>query len=383
MAAIFIDGLILLVPVFGIAWLLSLVFPHHGFFFRKSAVAVPSEGSGASRYTLGLPGLLLVTALYLSYFFIYEALRGQTIGKRAMGLRVRAASGGPAGINQVSARTVLRLVDVLPFLYLLGTLVALLTGSRRRRIGDWVAGTVVVRDEIPADEPTVKADWRVGIYPLMWVGVVLFATLAVGVSTNPSEALLAGGRYQTCAAAGVTEGAEGECVQTGETGGQVLVNVVDGNRTVRMPEYEASLQGDEITPIRVAAGPEEERLYPHGLGQLVSYRVAITNALTTPLRFDPTSSSDPERTTLELALPFSPESDEDMAYPASATANRRAPTPSIFQPEPIPPHATRSGWVSFVTPASSLALLHARPADVDFFRAQGPRNYVGEIRLWK
>ena len=142
--AVLIDGLVLAIPVFGLAWLFSLAFPHYGFFFSESA----ASGSGVhARTQLGASGILLVSALSFSYFFVLEAVRGQTVGKRAMGLHTRSVSGGPAGLNAISARTILRLIDSLPAFYILGALVAMVTGRRRRRIGDWAGGTVVVRDE--------------------------------------------------------------------------------------------------------------------------------------------------------------------------------------------------------------------------------------------
>jgi uncharacterized RDD family membrane protein YckC len=103
MAAVIIDGLVLVVPVLGIAWRLSVAFPHYGFFFSNSGVS--STGSARSGFRLGLPGVLIVSVLSFSYFFLFEALRGQTIGKRVMGLEVRSASGERAGLNAVSART--------------------------------------------------------------------------------------------------------------------------------------------------------------------------------------------------------------------------------------------------------------------------------------
>jgi hypothetical protein len=69
MAALIIDGLVLLVPVFAAAWLLSLAFPHHGLFFSKSGYSVAASGATKSEYSLGLPGLLVVSALSLSYYF--------------------------------------------------------------------------------------------------------------------------------------------------------------------------------------------------------------------------------------------------------------------------------------------------------------------------
>lgn len=108
-------------PPARLAWVCQVTHPH-------------STGpSGSANLRLGLPGVLVISALTLSYFFLFEALRGQTIGKRRMGLRVQSAEGGPPGLNAISARTVLRLIDGLVF-YAVGALIAGLSGSRRRRL---------------------------------------------------------------------------------------------------------------------------------------------------------------------------------------------------------------------------------------------------------
>lgn len=65
---------------------------------------------------------------------------GQTAGKRAVGLRVVSDDGTPATAKQVSARTVMRVLDM----GLIGVIVMCLTGRRRTRLGDLLAGTVVV-----------------------------------------------------------------------------------------------------------------------------------------------------------------------------------------------------------------------------------------------
>jgi uncharacterized RDD family membrane protein YckC len=149
-SAIIIDGFVLLIPILVVDYALSRVFPHRGFFWGQGTTTTTSNGNTTTVTAgggLGLPGSLMAIAIMLTYFFVMEATRGHTIGKRNYGLRVQSASGGSASLNAISGRTVLRIIDLLPIFYLLGLLVALLTGRRRRRIGDWVAGTVVVRED--------------------------------------------------------------------------------------------------------------------------------------------------------------------------------------------------------------------------------------------
>jgi uncharacterized RDD family membrane protein YckC len=102
------------------------------------------SGDGGGSVTLDGAGFLVFAGLSLLYYFILEATTGQTLGKRLLGIRVRRVSGGSAGPGAVAARTVLRLVDSLPFLYLLGFIVMIAT-PRRQRIGDLAAGTTVAR----------------------------------------------------------------------------------------------------------------------------------------------------------------------------------------------------------------------------------------------
>lgn len=80
------------------------------------------------------------------YFILFEAFRqGQTPGKRANGIRVVRETGHPVTFGASLARNVLRAADFLPVGYLVG-LAFVMFHPRSRRLGDLVAGTVVVRD---------------------------------------------------------------------------------------------------------------------------------------------------------------------------------------------------------------------------------------------
>jgi uncharacterized RDD family membrane protein YckC len=86
-------------------------------------------------------GFLLLLALGYHPFF-EEIWNGRTPGKRAFGLRVVQTDGQPVGLGPVLLRNALRPVDVL--VVGLGMFLILLT-RRRQRLGDLVAGTIVVR----------------------------------------------------------------------------------------------------------------------------------------------------------------------------------------------------------------------------------------------
>lgn len=100
--------------------------------------------------------LLLFFCVYFGYFAIFEAIwNGQTPGKRLTRLRVIQESGRPISVYQAIARNLLRLVDQLPFFYAVGIVSALLS-QQNKRLGDYVAGTVVVHEKPFAE---VQPEW--------------------------------------------------------------------------------------------------------------------------------------------------------------------------------------------------------------------------------
>ena len=86
---------------------------------------------------------LVRLGVILVYFTLAEAVSGRTLGKALMRLQVRSESGAPVSAWQALVRTLLRPVDELPALYLVG-LVLILSGAKRQRLGDRLAHTVVV-----------------------------------------------------------------------------------------------------------------------------------------------------------------------------------------------------------------------------------------------
>ncbi|RYD79123.1 MAG: RDD family protein [Verrucomicrobiaceae bacterium] len=88
-------------------------------------------------------GFFVIT---LGYGVVTETVwRGQTLGKRALRLRVMDAEGMRLQFYQVLLRNLLRAVDMLPLCYLFGGTFCLFS-RRAQRIGDLVAGTVVVHN---------------------------------------------------------------------------------------------------------------------------------------------------------------------------------------------------------------------------------------------
>jgi uncharacterized RDD family membrane protein YckC len=102
-----------------------------------------TQHSGLSVNLNGGPFFLWV-GLALLYYFIAELQTGQTIGKRTMGLKVITVDGRPAGVRPVLLRTLGRIVDVLPFFYLVGWIAMRGPHQPPQRLGDRLAGTTVV-----------------------------------------------------------------------------------------------------------------------------------------------------------------------------------------------------------------------------------------------
>jgi len=101
-------------------------------------------GGGAS-WVMAVWILALFLVQY-GYFALFETLwHGQTPGKRAMKLRVIKDSGRPIDVYEALVRNLLRIVDSLPGIYAVGIVTALIS-SQSRRLGDYVAGTVVVHE---------------------------------------------------------------------------------------------------------------------------------------------------------------------------------------------------------------------------------------------
>jgi uncharacterized RDD family membrane protein YckC len=128
----------------------------------------------------GLPiGVLLLGFFVLEwgYFFAFEAFwNGQTPGKRALGLRVVKVEGYAVGVHDAMLRNLLRVADALPVLYGVGLLAA--AASRRfQRVGDLVAGTMVVRE---------RREWRRGRPDVLRA----LAPLTVDEVGRPSERTL-------------------------------------------------------------------------------------------------------------------------------------------------------------------------------------------------
>jgi uncharacterized RDD family membrane protein YckC len=86
--------------------------------------------------------------LYWGYFAFFEILwQGRTPGKRVAGIRVIHQTGRPMTAIECIGRNLMRVLDMQPgVIYAVG-LICMLCNRQNRRVGDYVAGTIVVHDK--------------------------------------------------------------------------------------------------------------------------------------------------------------------------------------------------------------------------------------------
>ena len=111
----------------------------------------------AWRTGLSILGVFLIR---WGYFVFFETrLRGQTPGKKALGLRVMRESGLPVGVVQALVRNLLRVADAMPLPLCVVGVASVLLSRKGQRLGDLAAGTVVVRERFRGTrEPAVDSE---------------------------------------------------------------------------------------------------------------------------------------------------------------------------------------------------------------------------------
>lgn len=87
----------------------------------------------------------LIILFHLVYFIFFEMiLKGQSPGKKIIRLRVIKKNGEPINIFDSFLRNFLRVIDLFPSYYLLGSIFIIMS-QNYRRIGDFAANTIVVK----------------------------------------------------------------------------------------------------------------------------------------------------------------------------------------------------------------------------------------------
>ena len=146
--ALLIDYLLWVLILFGVIYLGSVV-------SRQVVDLIVFLGGGTESIELwlGAISLLLFFIIYVGYFVIFETVwQGQTPGKRIAKIRVIRENGQPAGVFQATLRSLLRPIDDILFI---GFFLIVLT-PKEKRLGDWLAGTLIVQTERPVVSEGLK-----------------------------------------------------------------------------------------------------------------------------------------------------------------------------------------------------------------------------------
>jgi uncharacterized RDD family membrane protein YckC len=109
------------------------------FMFRPPMGGMPRFGWG------WFSGMFLIQfLLWLVYFTYFEGTSGQTIGKKVAHIKVVKDDGSKCNVGSALVRNILRIVDHLPFIYILGMILIAAT-NKKQRLGDMLAKTIVVK----------------------------------------------------------------------------------------------------------------------------------------------------------------------------------------------------------------------------------------------
>ena len=131
LVAALLDGLVRAGVLIAVAILTAITSPTSGVLFALWAIT-----------------FFLVLFAYDVFFEVVAG--GRTPGKRWSGLRVVTLSGAAVGVGASVVRNLLRIVDQIPGVYLVGILLVATT-KKNQRLGDIIAGTLVVRERRTID----------------------------------------------------------------------------------------------------------------------------------------------------------------------------------------------------------------------------------------
>jgi uncharacterized RDD family membrane protein YckC len=138
--ALLTDSVIQGVAVFLLVFGFILIFSST----RKVPGGVASSDTAAKWFVAAM--FLFYFLLYWGYYSLFEAFwNGQTPGKRLLHIRVIKDSGRQITLFEALARNLLRVIDMLPSFYLIGV-ITMLCNKEQKRLGDLVAGTIVVHE---------------------------------------------------------------------------------------------------------------------------------------------------------------------------------------------------------------------------------------------
>jgi uncharacterized RDD family membrane protein YckC len=115
--------------------------------FNALAVITNSASGTVTLSLASAVGGLVSLAIFVLYFTLLEGHYGQTVGKMAVKIKVvRETDGAPIDYSEAAVRTILRFLDLIPYIipYLLGAIL-IWSSEEKQRLGDRVAHTVVIK----------------------------------------------------------------------------------------------------------------------------------------------------------------------------------------------------------------------------------------------
>jgi uncharacterized RDD family membrane protein YckC len=169
-----------------VASILDMIFV--GIVFAVAGMATAAQLGGVTDSGFSLNGTPAVVAIAITciagflYFWLAEGLFGSTLGKAIAGIQVRRKTGAPCGIRASLLRNILRIIDGIG-VYLVGFFVAILSKTRQR-LGDHLAGTVVVESRISKPVRILAA--------LVWLAVLVGGLAAAYVIHRGAPEMVTG-----------------------------------------------------------------------------------------------------------------------------------------------------------------------------------------------
>lgn len=125
-------------------------------------------GSVDDAAAAAITSVFLVTVI-VGYPVTFETLsRGRTLGKMALGLRVVREDGGPIRFRHALVRALAAVIEIWVTVGAVALVISL-ASSKGKRLGDFLAGTVVVRERVPVSAapmvamPPILAGWASGL----------------------------------------------------------------------------------------------------------------------------------------------------------------------------------------------------------------------------
>jgi uncharacterized RDD family membrane protein YckC len=132
-----------------IDWTLQTV----AYLLLTAAVGASLGASGTPQWVVVTVITLVVFVAYFGYPIAFETAwrgGGRTPGKALIGLRVVTVEGAPVRFRHAAIRAALGLVDFVAT-FGMGAVLSSMLSRRNQRLGDMVAGTVVIRERITAE----------------------------------------------------------------------------------------------------------------------------------------------------------------------------------------------------------------------------------------